>query len=100
MPLFSAKGKVSIAAGPAILLKGQIIENTRLDAQVQTIKIQLDDYPGAIFTLTHIKLDESSERFTGRVISPDYSDALVLSMENGKYYLTKTERRLLEPDHP
>jgi len=93
--LFSETGVVGEAISQGFFLQGEIIENIQQNPNVQSIRIKLTHFPGAIFTLSRIKLEDGSIRYNGHIISSAYNDALVLSLENGKYYLTKTELRLL-----
>ena len=96
--LFSAKGTVNLAISQGFFLRGELIENVQRNPSVQSINISLSDFPGAIFTLSRTKLENGSIRYNGHIISTDYRDAMVLSLENGKYYFTKTEQRLLITD--
>ena len=93
--LFAAKGKISASVASELSLRGEVIANVQQNPSVNTINIRLSDFPGAMFTLSRIRLEDGTIRYNGHIISRDHSDALVLSIENGKYYFTKEEQRLV-----
>jgi hypothetical protein len=96
--LFSVSGAVNSAISQGFFLRGELIENVNRNSSVQSINIGLSDFAGAIFTLSRTRLEDGSVRYNGHIISADFSDAMVLTLENGKYYFTKTEQRLIITD--
>jgi hypothetical protein len=96
--LFSLKGPVSVAIAKGLFLRGELIENIQQNPAVQSININLTDFPGAIFTLSRIHLEDGSILYSGHIVRLGSIDAMILSAENGKYYLSKTLERILITD--
>jgi hypothetical protein len=96
--LFSATGKVSETVAPGILLRGEVIARTQQSPQVQSINISMSDFSGVMFTLSRIRLENGSLLYNGHVVSLNHTDALVLTIENGKYYFIKTTQPLFVAD--
>jgi hypothetical protein len=96
--LFSEVGKVSASIAPGIFLRGEVIARTQQNAQVQSINISLSDFSGAMFTLSRIRLENGTLRYNGHMVSLNHTEAMVLSIENGKYYFVKTTQPLVVTD--
>jgi hypothetical protein len=96
--LFSATGKVSVTVAPGIFLRGEVIARTKQSDQVQSLNIHLSDFPGAMFTLSRIRLENGALRYNGHLLSLNHNEAIILSLENGKYYFIKTTQPILVTD--
>ena len=96
--LFSAAGQVSALVAPGIFLRGEVIARNEQNAEVQSINISLSDFSGALFTLSRIRLENGTLRYNGHMVSLNHNEAMVLSIENGKYYFVKTTIPFLVTD--
>jgi len=93
--LFNASDSVSFQLSSAYLFKGKIISHVKPNALAETINIRLAEFHGAFFTVSRIRTEDGPTLYRGHILSLQGSDALVLQLENGKYYFMKTEQRLL-----
>lgn len=96
--LFTKSGFVSCFIAKSFFLRGEVIENIQRNPSVQSINIGLSDYPGAILCLSRIRLEDGSIRYNGHITTLNNSDAMILSLENGRYFFNKIEQRLLITD--
>src|ERR1700733_2314413 len=93
---FFSSEEITIAESPLTFnSRITIISNTHPDPSVQTVNMRLEKFPGALFTLSRVKLEGGSVKYVGHVASMDHSDILELQFENGAYYFVKKERRLV-----
>ena len=93
--LFLSADKVSLSLSPVCEFKGEIISRSHPNHAAETINISLTDFPQSFFTISRIRLEDGSVQYTGHIFSFRSQDALILSQEQGKYFFTKTEQRLL-----
>ena len=96
--LFSSNGHINSSIAQGFSLRGELTLNMQRNPAVRSIMISLSDFPGAFFTLSRIHLPDGSIQYSGHILSPDDTEALVLSFENGFYYFTKIEQRLVITD--
>ena len=86
--------KLTIRLNDRMQLDGTIAEKVRRSPEVLTINFKISNYPNAMFTVSRI-IQDGMIRYTGRIISKDNGDVMVVVKENGKYYFTKTPQRLV-----
>jgi hypothetical protein len=96
--LFSSYGHINSSIAQGFFLRGELTLNLQRNPAVKSIMISLSDFPGAYCTLSRIHLPDGSIQYSGHIISPDDAETVVLSLENGYYYFTKTEQRLVITD--
>jgi len=93
--LFNASGTVSFQLSSAHILEGKVISHVKPNAIAETINIRFEDFHGAIFTLSRVRTENGSMQYTGHILNFQDRDAMVLQADNGKYYFSKTEQRLI-----
>ena len=93
--LFTGTKQVSLSLNTGIHIRGEIMTKVFQSSSVQRINIKLMDFPGGIFSLSRISLEDGSVRYSGRMFSRDYGDMMVLVSDNGNYYFIKTTRQLV-----
>lgn len=76
-------------------LKGFVKEKVETSAGVLSMNLTITNYKNALFNLTLFTDPVNGQKITGRLIHPQYGDALHIVFENGRYYLEKIEQRLL-----
>jgi hypothetical protein len=81
--------QVSIQLNDKLTLFGEILENLQTSARLQNINIRLSNFGNALLHISIIKQADNSNKFVGRIIHPKHGDALIISEENGRYYVTK-----------
>jgi len=86
--------KLVIRLNDRMQLDGTIAEKVRRSPEVLTINFKISNYSNAMFTVSRI-IQDGMIRYTGRIISKDHGDVMVVVKENGKYYFTKTSQRLV-----
>jgi hypothetical protein len=69
-------------------------DRMQLDGIVAEKVRRSSNYPNALFTISRI-IQDGTIRYTGRIISKDNGDVMVVVKENGKYYFTKSPQRLV-----
>lgn len=93
--IFTGTGTISLPLTSSYLLRGNIISHANPNHFAETVNIRLLDFPKVVFTLSRIKLENGSIKYSGHILSLQGNDALILQKENEKYYFIKTEQRLL-----
>jgi hypothetical protein len=86
--------KLVIRLNDRMQLDGIVAEKVRRSPEVLTINFKISNYPNALFTISRI-IQDGTIRYTGRIISKDNGDVMVVVKENGKYYFTKSPQRLV-----
>jgi hypothetical protein len=97
-PWFETARSGPIQLAPGLRLHGQLLSRVKQNIWVESLIIQLTEFPGTQLTISRIKGPDGSLRYSGRILGPGAADALILSLENGKYYLMKTTQRLVLTD--
>lgn len=80
---------ISIKLSDALTLTGEILESLTTSAGVQNINVRLSNYGNALLHLSVRQGADKTNKITGRIIHPNHSDVLVISEENGHYFITK-----------
>jgi hypothetical protein len=68
------------------IMQGKFQRSDRLTS----INIRLDKYENAVFNLSRI-VEKNTITFTGRIVSINHGDLLLLKQENGKYFFIRQE---------
>ena len=84
--------KLVIRLNDRMQLDGIVAEKIRRSPEVLTINFKVSNYPNSLFTVSRI-IQDGMIRYTGRIISKDNGDVMVVIKENGKYYFTKSPQR-------
>jgi hypothetical protein len=69
-----------------------IIEKVQKGKNLVSINCTLPAYSNALFNLSMINAD-GVIRFTGRIVSRDHGDILLLRKENDKYFFIKQQQK-------
>lgn len=85
---------VSIQVNSHLVLTGQVLENFSTAAGVRNINVRLSNFNNALLHLSIIALPNNKTKTIGRIIHPAHADVLIISEENGSYYLTKQKMEL------
>ena len=75
-----------------LLLDGVVLEKIVRSKQLFTLNLRLKNYGDALFNLNRIN-DNGNIIYTGRIVSIDYGDLLVLKREKEKYFFIKQKQR-------
>lgn len=66
---------------------------SRYDSKIRTLIIRSSNFSGATLTLSSSTLTDGTVEYSGRIISFQHGDLLVLQREKGEYYLIKKNFR-------
>ncbi len=66
---------------------------SRYDSKIRTLIIRSSNFSGATLTLSSSTLPDGTAEYSGRIISFQHGDLLVLQREKGEYYLIKKNFR-------
>lgn len=86
--------KLVIRLNDKLQLDGTVMEKVRHSPEVLTINFKLTNYPNALFTVSRI-IKDGMIRYTGRIVSRDNGDVMMVVRENGKYFFTKSPRKFV-----
>jgi hypothetical protein len=81
--------QISLKLSDNLVLSGEVIEKTEATPGVQNVNIRLSNYGNALLTVSIFTNPDNTNSIVGRIIHPRHAEALVISEENGKYYVTK-----------
>src|SRR6478735_150048 len=65
---------------------GELVENVRPSAGVQSMNIRSTSMPGVMCTVSVITQDDNTQKLVGRIINPQSDEVMVLTEENNRYY--------------
>jgi len=92
--LFRNGKEVCIPLGNGVMkLQGEIVLRKIQNPVVQTLTIRLPEFPEGYCTLSRIQEENGAVRYSGRIMSPSYDDALILECRNGTYSFVRTEKK-------
>lgn len=80
---------ISLQLTDQLAVSGQILENLTTSTGVKNINIRLSNFGDALFHISIFPQSDGTNKIAGRIIHPGYGDALVISEENGRYYITR-----------
>lgn len=92
--------EIVLEPAPGHLLKGQVIEKVQKNAVVLSINIRLSTIPGALLNLSRITLPYSIQQVRGRIVHPQSGDVLLLTQEQGNYFLVKQSQSFFLAECP
>jgi hypothetical protein len=75
-------------------LSGTVMEKVRKSPEILTVNFKTANYGGALFTISRI-IQNGVIRYSGRIISKDNGDVLMMVKENDKYFFTKMSQRFV-----
>ena len=81
--------QISLKLSENLVLSGEVIEKVDTSPGIQNINIRLSNYGNALLTVSIFTQPDNTNSIVGRIIHPKHAEALVISEENGKYYVTK-----------
>jgi precorrin-6B methylase 1 len=81
--------KIHMKLNESLLLSGEVIERIESSPGIESINIRLSNFGNALMNVSIISGAGNTSSITARIIHPGHSDALVITEENGKYYVTK-----------
>ena len=88
----SISEKVNFKLNNTFLTDGVIIEKVQKGKNLASINCTLPAYSNALFNVSMINTD-GVIRFTGRIVSRDHGDILLLRKENDKYFFIKQQQK-------
>jgi hypothetical protein len=80
---------ISLKLNDTLVVSGDILDNLITSPGVQNINVRLSNYGNALLHLSILTQAGNTPKIIGRIIHPNNADALIISEENGKYYITK-----------
>lgn len=72
-----------------IEIQGAVVSAAIKYNTIQSIVIRSTNRAGASFSFSKIMQPDGSVKYTGRILSRQYSDGFELNLENGQYFLIK-----------
>ncbi|MGB8190392.1 MAG: hypothetical protein WCF67_00675 [Chitinophagaceae bacterium] len=86
--------KLSLQLNNQLHLDGTVMEVVRRSPEVLTINFKTSNFSGGLFTISRI-IQNGVIRYSGRLISRENGDVLMVVKENDKYYFTKMSQRFV-----
>ncbi len=80
---------ITIQLNSKLVLSGHVLDNIYSSAGVQNINMRLSNYGNALFHLSVITKSDNKIKIIGRIVHPNHGDALIISEENGSFFITK-----------
>ena len=100
-PFTYGKGRqIVIAVDSNLTITGEVLEKSQPDPQVETINIRCTNYNNSLLTLSRIKQEDGSYKYTGIMHSRTSNDVLLLENEGGRYAFKKQQHSLVIADCP
>ena len=84
--------QLSVHLNNHLQLSGTVVEKVRKSPEILTVNFKTSNYAGALFTISRI-IQNGVIRYSGRIISKDNGDVLIMVKENDKYFFTKMSQR-------
>jgi hypothetical protein len=89
-----ASEKLSVQLNDHLQLSGTIVEKVRKSPEILTVNFRPSNYAGSMFTISRI-IQDGVIRYSGRIVSKDNGDVLMMVKENDKYFFTKMSQRFV-----
>ena len=86
---YKKSDQVSLKLSDQLILSGEVIEKVESSPGIQNINIRLSNYGNSLLNISIVNDSLNSKTIVGRIIHPKNAEALVISEENGRYYVTK-----------
>lgn len=90
-----ASGPVRIRLSPDSYFEGIITERLEKNDNVTTINVKSSNYNGALLSISRILNSNKEYTFTGRIVSLQHGDVLILKKENNDYFFSKEKQSLV-----
>lgn len=84
--------QLSVQLNDHLQLSGTVMEKVRKSPEVLTVNFKTVNYGGALFTISRI-IQNGVIRYSGRIISKDNGDVLMMVKENDKYFFAKMSQK-------
>lgn len=84
--------QLSVQLNNHLQLSGTVVEKVRKSPEVLTVNFKTSNYAGAMFTISRI-IQNGVIRYSGRLISRENGDVLIMVKENDKYFFTRMSQR-------
>lgn len=84
---------ISLKLNNDLELSGEVLENLTTSTGIQNINVRLSNFGDALLHISIIKRPGRPDKMIGRIVHPDHGDALTISEENGRFYITKHKRQ-------
>lgn len=88
----SISDKINLKINPSFIVDGFVTEKVQKNKNLISINCVLPQYQNALFNISMINTN-GVVRFTGRIVSPNHGDILLLKKENEKYFLVKQAQK-------
>lgn len=85
--------RLSLKLNDQLQLDGVVMEKVRRSPEVLTINFKMNNST-ALFTISRI-IQNGLIRYSGRIVSKDNGDVLMMVKEHEKYYFTKMSQRFV-----
>lgn len=86
----SPSTSVAIHLANGSLLRGTVAEKVQRGNGITSVNLRLSEFANALFNLTY---NEHTNKYAGRIVHPRSGDVLILTEENGRYYLRKQQQK-------
>jgi hypothetical protein len=84
--------QLSVQLNNHLQLSGTIMEKVRKSPEILTVNFKTASYGGALFTISRI-IQNGVIRYSGRIISKDNGDVLLMVKEQDKYFFAKMSQK-------
>lgn len=84
--------KLQLHLNNHLRLEGVVMEKVQKSPEILSINFKANNHGGALFNISRI-IQNGTIRYTGRIISRENGDVLMMVKENEKYYFTKASQR-------
>ena len=87
---------LTLAGGKA--LAGVVTEKIQQSPLLTSINIKVSNYPGALFTISVVSMDDHSQKITGRIVHPQGGDVLILTQDASRFFFEKRQQKYFMPE--
>lgn len=86
--------------GNGFVFTGTVKSSVQKYDNLKTVIIESTNFPGAVFSISLLSDQYTSEHYVGRIISMNHSDLFELQFENNQYKLVKKQFKNVIPACP
>ena len=90
----SVNDDLSVALGPQLQIEGTVLAKVAVTPDQLSINIRCSNFQNALLNISRITKTDGSFSYTGRVVSLQHGDVLLLWEENGQYTFTRQKQLL------
>ena len=80
---------ISLPIAPQFTFKGVVVSKSTADVRSKTVVIRSSNRPGAALTVTGVRKENGTYKYSGRLLSLKHSDAFEIVEEDGRFALQK-----------